>query len=373
MDSTDRQIAVIALSQLKGVTGAFLQLMRERNIQPEEFIRQSNEEKGTSLGLAQMPCWRDSDIAKAVATATAESRFCIEHNIKVLSPCLDGFPRRLDILQDPPRCLFMLGDTDLDATHILSIVGTRKVTQQGARFCSNFVGDISSSIPDAVIVSGLAYGTDAEAHKAALENRLPTVGVLAHGLGMIYPAAHRQLAKRIVSNGGALITEYLSSTQPYRGQFLERNRIIAALSDGVMVVESAIKGGAMSTAAAALDFDRIVMAMPGRRTDAMSEGCNMLIRHMKAILTCDAHQACDSLGWKAESKSAEIQQPTLFKQPSEELRPLYDILQQSQEPIGIDTLMVITKLSLPRLTTMLFLLEEDGFVTRLPNNRYGAI
>lgn len=362
--------AVIALSQLKGADIPFLQTLRERGIAPEAFLRMSVHDQGATTGLAHMPRWERASIDRALKKGEEETCFCMAHGIRVLSPAIEGYPRRLDILDDAPRCLFMLGDTDLDAINVIGIVGTRRITARGVQFCTSFVKDLADrAVSPPVIVSGLAYGTDAEAHKAALDNGLPTVGVLAHGLGMIYPAAHRELAKKIISSGGALVTEYLSGEKPFRGNFLERNRIIAALADGVMVVESAIKGGAMNTARSALNYGRTVMAVPGRPADAMSLGCNELIRSSVAALTMEAGQACDSLGWETKDNAVE-DTPTLFREPDEDLMPVYRLLQESAEPVGVDTIMVRTGIPMPRLSTMLFMLEEDGFVSRLPNNRY---
>lgn len=365
--------AVIALSRLKGVGAPFLQILNEKGISAAEFLAMTPAQQGAACSLAQMPQWSEAEIREAKATGEKEALFCQRHKVKILSPILDGYPRRLAILDEAPTVLFVLGNADLDALHIIGVVGTRRITPPGDRFCRKFVKELGYLVTNPLIVSGLAYGTDAAAHQSALDNNLPTAAVLAHGLSMIYPAPHRQLAERILHQGGALISQYLSEQKPFRGNFLQRNRVIAALSDGVMIIESAMKGGAMNTAHAAFDFSRSVMALPGRPTDAMSEGCNHLIRHQIATLTTDARQACHTLGWETAKEKPQTADPTLFRQPDSELMPVYTLLQQSDAPVGIDFIMMKCGLPPARLTAMLFALEEDGFIVRLPNNRYTII
>lgn len=370
----ERIRATIALSRLKGVDSAFCARMAERSVAPESFIAMTPERQCASLGMAALPAWDDAELENAKAVAAREYDFCKRHHITILSPLLGNYPRRLAILDAMPVCLFKLGNADLDAPYSISIVGTRKLTALGARFTKSFVDDLGCLVSSPLIVSGLAYGADAAAHNAALDAGLPTVAVLAHGLGMIYPARHRELAKRILHSEGALVTEYLYNDKPFRGHFLQRNGLIAALADGVMVVESAVKGGAMNTARYGLEFSRAVMAMPGRPSDPMSEGCNMLIRRNVAELTLDARQACESMGWKTETDNeADKSQPTLFREPDDMLMPLYSILRDAQQPLGFDTLMGRTGLTAPRLSNMLFMLEEEGFITRLPNNRFESL
>lgn len=361
---------IIALTQLKGVDSRLLMRLREKGISASEFLSMSASSQGEACGLLSLTPWSESDILHARQTGEKESAFCQRHNIKVLSPICDDYPRRLDVLDYAPPILFMLGNADLDALHIIGVVGTRRVTPLNHKFTQDFVEELGQLVHNPVIVSGLAYGVDAAAHTAALDNELPTIAVLAHGLSMIYPAAHRTLAEKIVNAGGGLLTQYLSSEKPFKGKFLERNRIIAAISDGVLVVESAIKGGAMNTAHAASDFSRTVMAVPGRPGDAMSEGCNQLIRNQIAVLTSNARQACDSLGWAIAAKGDKKEDPTLFREPDAELLPIYKVIQESSEPVGIDFLTVKCGLPPSRISSMLFFLEEEGFVLRMPNNRY---
>ncbi len=364
--------SVIALSRLKGVDAPLMSLLNERGVEASDFLAMTPAGRGEALGLIQSPsAWTQAEIRDAFETGKREAEFCSRHHIRVLSPLLDNYPRRLSILDDTPSVLFVLGKVDPDALRILSIVGTRRLTPSGERYCRKLVEDLAELKTGALIVSGLAYGTDACAHSAALDNGLPTAGVLAHGLAMIYPAAHRALAERILGSGGGLVTHYLSGDKPFRGRFLERNRVIAALSDGVMVVESAVKGGAMNTARAALQYDRSVMAMPGRPSDPMSEGCNLLIRRGAAILSTDAREVCETLQWTLAPQSPP--EDVLFREPDASLMPVYSILLDSPDPVGIDLIMVKTGLRAAQVSAMLFTLEEEGFALRLPNNRFTTV
>lgn len=361
---------VIALSCLRGTSTQILTTLLDKDISPTRFLAMTPSQQGAALGLTQIPVWDENDLREAKAIGKREAEFCNRHRIRVISPFFNNFPRRLAILDNAPTLLYMLGEADLDALHVIGIVGTRKITAAGLRFTQSLVKDLGTLVNQPLVVSGLAYGTDAAAHTAALDNNLPTLGVLAHGLSMIYPAAHRQLAEKIIAAGGGLLTQYHSIDKPFRGHFLERNRIIAALSDGVLVVESAIKGGAMNTAHAAFDFDRAVMAVPGRPSDPMSEGCNHLIRKQIAMLTTDARQACDAMGWETNDAVEKENSPVLFREPEADLLPVYNVIQQSEVPVGIDELTLRCRISPSQIAAKLFALEEEGFVTRLPNNRY---
>jgi DNA processing protein len=190
---------------------------------------------------------------------------------------------------------------------------------------------------------------------------------------MIYPAQHRDLAMRIVSSGGALVSEYLAGVKPFKPHFLQRNRIVAGLCDATFVVESKVKGGAMSTASLAFNYSREVLALPGRHNDQMSAGCNLLIRQGKATITCSAREALDSLGWNPSSPAslaAPAQQPSLFCNLDGNRRKVYDLLSATSQPVGVDMLVSHTALTLVELASLLYDMEMEGIIMRLPNNRY---
>lgn len=185
---------------------------------------------------------------------------------------------------DAPLALFYRGNADLNTLHIINIVGTRHATPYGQDICTRFLADLSVLCPNTLIVSGLAYGIDIHAHRAALQNHFKTIGVLAHGLDRIYPAEHRKTAISMLEQGG-LLTEFTSGTNPDRQNFVKRNRIVAGMSDATVVIESAAKGGALITAELAESYHRDCFAFPGRCNDEYSIGCNNLIRKTKQCLS----------------------------------------------------------------------------------------
>lgn len=225
------------------------------------------------------------------------------HNIRTLFLTDSCYPPLLSEAVDAPVLLFVLGNADLSATPAVSLVGTRRCTAYGTNFCKQFVTELAPQFPGADIISGLAYGIDAAAHTAALENNLQTVAVVAHGLDMIYPAAHRDLASRIIASGGAVVSEYPTGVKPLQGNFLKRNRIVAGLSELTIVAESEVRGGAMSTANLAFSYSREVMALPGRASDISSSGCNLLISREKARIYISMPETIKLMGWKPLPRS----------------------------------------------------------------------
>ncbi len=233
--------------------------------------------------------------------ANGEMEFLNRYSIRTLSYGEEGFPNRVAATPDSPTLLFAKGDIEFnDDSKWISIVGTRKASERGYYNCNKIVEQIAEEFPSAVIVSGLAYGIDITAHRAALKHGLRSVGVVAHGLDMLYPATHRDSAKQMIESGGAVITEFISGTTIQRPYFVQRNRIIAALSDLTIVVESAGKGGSLITADIADSYDREVFACPGALEDKNYEGCNRLIKNNKASLYQDISDIKYIMDWKSE-------------------------------------------------------------------------
>ena len=280
------------------------------------------------------------------------------------------YPTRLSVADDAPVFLYQLGQTDLDSRHVINVVGTRKPTPYGIEFASNLVAELAAYFPDLVVVSGLAYGIDAAAHRAALEANIATVGVVAHGLNMIYPAAHREFAREIIRKGGSLLTEYPFGESPYRQRFLERNRIVAALSDVTVVVESDLKGGAMSTANTAFSYSRDVMALPGRITDKLSAGCNYLIRKQKAHIITSAADLIELAGWQPLDLKFDTSQRNLFPELDGDQHLIYEALRYEREPMQADRLHQLTLIPISRLMSVLGEMEFDGIIIRHPGARF---
>ncbi|MBR5812291.1 MAG: DNA-protecting protein DprA [Alistipes sp.] len=313
------------------------------------------------------------DIAQSIASkcgmreAEREVLYCQRHGITPVAYDSAQYPHLLRGTNDFPAVLYVMGDVSVLSRRAVGFVGTRKVTPYGQRMCNMLVGELAEVVPDALIVSGLAFGVDGEVHRAALINGLPTVGVLANTLPSVSPAAHRALAADIVSRGGALVTELNSQTKQNGNLYIPRNRIIAGISAGVVVVETPESGGSLSTAAFADGYGRSVMAVPGRATDNSSRGCNMLIRNRKAQAVMSGRDIASELMWELELTS----EPA----PQREKLPLTDqeqslLVHFGQEPITIDALQVASGLSLGELSLLLMNLELSGAVRQLPGKQY---
>lgn len=301
-----------------------------------------------------------------------ELDFTLKNNIKPLF-CDDAeFPSRLKECDDAPSLIYTLGKCNLNAKHIVSIVGTRRATAYGQRFTSELVSGLASLLDDIVIVSGLAYGIDVAAHKAALENGIPTVAVVAHGLKTIYPADHREVAKRIVHNGGAIVTEYCADAPIHRGNFLARNRIVAGIADATIIVESDEKGGAMVTASIAYAYNRDVFAAPGRVTDRYSSGPLKLITLNRAALIRSAEDLIEQMNWVKKSiipTSASKMKIFNPENLGEEQKKIVEYLRYNNGATVNDMVSALG-MSYSLLSARLMEMEMDDILTALPGAAY---
>lgn len=301
----------------------------------------------------------------------AELDFMHRHGIDVLDRTTDGWPARLSGCFDAPAALFRLGRCPLDLPHTVAIVGTRRATVTGTDFTRRLVLDLADRLDGLCIISGLAYGIDVAAHQAALEAGVPTIAVVAHGLNTIYPAEHRDVARRIVQQGGAIVSEYVSGTPGRRGNFLDRNRIVAGLSDVTVVAESAQHGGSLVTARHALRYGRKVVAAPYRWNDAAGRGCNELIASGNARMILDAEGLMDIAGWtecaKARAEAARLDLATPVLTP--EMKRITDRLRQSPDDT-LSELSQVLQMPVNELSALLMEMEMDDLLTALPGSRY---
>ena len=301
-----------------------------------------------------------------------ELQFIEKNHIRPLIYGEEEYPKRLLDCQDAPALLFQLGDTSLDDKHIISIVGTRSCTQYGRDMVHRFVNELNEAFPDLIVVSGLALGIDVESHKAALDCGARTVGVVAHGLDRIYPSQHRSVAKEMLQNQGSLITEYMTGTEPERGNFLARNRIIAGLSDAVIVAESKDVGGSLVTASISLDYGRDVYAFPGRVGDSRSEGCNRLIRLNRAGLITCAQDFIEAMNWDTshcQKKSIQHSIPFEEENLTPNARLILDALRDRGDLL-LSQLSEATGLDHATLYEELLDLEMDGKIRSTPGGLY---
>lgn len=360
----------IALSMTPGISAEVVRCLAEKGISYSDFFSLNMPDLSALLGPSHDSRFENAHREEALFRARSEVEFVRRHSIRTLFLLDEDYPFLLREIPDAPVVLYVIGKADLNGTPALNLVGTRRCTAYGTSFCASFVRDFAPYYPDAMIVSGLAYGIDASAHCAALENGLSTVAVMAHGLDTVYPAAHRDLARRIISAGGAIVSEYPSGTRPFQRNFLQRNRIVAGLCELTFVVESEIKGGAMSTANQAFSYGREVMALPGRHSDKTSSGCNLLIARNKAHIFTSVPDLMNLMGWRIPALDILPPQKVLFPELEGDQGKVYQFLAKKASPVFIDEIHAATGISMPALMSALTELEFEGIISKLPGARY---
>ncbi len=295
-----------------------------------------------------------------------EISFIEKYKITPLFISDKNYPQRLLNCYDSPAILYYKGNADLNTSKIVAVVGTRNNNEYGKSICEKFIEELANE--NVLIVSGLAFGIDSVAHKTAIKNNLQTVGVLAHGLDTIYPAQNASLAKQMSTQGG-LLTEFRSQTKPDRQNFPSRNRIVAGISDTIVVIETGIKGGSLITAELGNGYNKDVFAFPGRTTDTKSEGCNYLIKNNKAGLISSAQDLLENMGWTQAKKISAKKQRELFIEFTPDEKIIVEIL-QSQDQVHIDELYFKSKLNSSKVAAALLMLEMQNVVISLPGKIY---
>lgn len=302
--------------------------------------------------------------------AEAEYDYLLKEKIVLTYFMDEAYPTYLQHCVDGPILLFQSGNIDLKNKKIISVVGTRNITSYGTAFCEAFIEEIAPLDP--IIVSGFAYGVDIAIQKSANEKGLQTIGCLAHGLNQVYPKAHKKYVSPIEKNGG-LLTEFWSTSNPDRENFLKRNRIIAGMSEATIVIESAEKGGSLVTADIANGYNREVFAVPGRSTDKFSKGCNDLIKRQKAHMLTSAAELVYLLGWELEEKQEKTAvQKQLFVELDETEQTIYSYLQLNGKQL-LDTVALECNLPIFKTSSTLFNMEMKGVVRPLPGKLFEAI
>ncbi len=298
--------------------------------------------------------------------AAKEYDYIVKNNIEHCSFLDSSYPQNLLNCVDGPLLLFQKGRINLEKKRIISVVGTRNSTRYGLEFCNSLMKAIQPYNP--VIVSGFAYGIDILAQKAAINNGLQTVACLAHGLNQIYPREHLEYVKAVQDHGG-FYSEFWSSSSPERMNFLQRNRIIAGISDATVVIESSSKGGSLVTADIAHSYNREVFAVPGRTTDRFSEGCNNLIKTQKAQMIVSGDDLAEQLGWNRDIQHLTTQQKRLFTDLEMEEELLFNYMSK-QGTKSVDQISVDCGLTVNRTLNLLFGMELKGLIQGLPGKMY---
>lgn len=303
------------------------------------------------------------------AAAEQELRYCERHAIRPLASTDADYPALLREIPDYPHILYLQGDPAALSGRLLAVVGTRSASPYGQEQCRRLIEELAARIPDLVIVSGLAYGIDAAAHRAALAYGLRTVAVVANPLPQVTPVPHTHLAREIIEAGGAVVTELHSQTKQKGVYFLARNRLIAGLAAGTLLIESPAGGGSLNTAAHADSYHRTVMAVPGRPTDRQAQGTNHLIRSHKAQLVTSADDILEELMWDFGEHPATFAPPPATEQLTKDEAGLLGCFRTS-DPLSIEELRELTGLEAGELTALLIGLELAGKVRLVPGNRY---
>ncbi|MDY4498498.1 MAG: DNA-processing protein DprA [Prevotella sp.] len=332
----------------------------------EELLPESSQRLKDIIGGN----WND-----AIAYAKNEMEFCQKNNISILCYGDNDYPQRLNECPDAPVVLYYKGNANLNCHHVINIIGTRHCTNYGSDVICRFISDLKKLCPEVLIVSGLAYGVDINAHKYALDNGFNTVGVLAHGLDTLYPSMHRETATKMIEQGG-LLTEYMSNTRIDKQNFIRRNRIVAGISDACILVESAKHGGGLITARISQDYGRDVFAVPGRTSDHYSQGCNSLIHDNQASLLLSAEDFVLSMGWEndkilEEAKSRGIEL-SLFPELTDEQQAIANTLEKFGD-LQLNILMIKTGFTIGKLNQLLFEMEMNGIVRPMAGGNYHLI
>lgn len=302
------------------------------------------------------------------SAAEEEIRFIEKFNIRPLFITDENYPRRLLNCYDSPTLLFYKGEADLNTSWIIAVIGTRNHTEYGKQVTEKLLKELAGL--HVTVVSGMAFGIDALAHKASIKNNLPTIGVLAHGLDQIYPPEHNHLAKDMIKQGGGLLTEFRSGTKPDKHNFPTRNRIVAGMSDATIVIETGIKGGSMITAELANGYNKDVFAYPGRVSDQKSAGCNYLVKTNKAMLLTDAKELIEVMGWKENpQKPGTRRQREIFIELSAEEKAIVAILNE-KETVHIDEINLKSGLSSSHTAAAILSLELQNLVACMPGKMY---
>ena len=309
----------------------------------------------------------------ALRKAEQELTFIAQHGIKTYFYQDSNYPYRLFQCVDAPLLLYGKGNMDVNPQRAVSIVGTRMPSERGKEWCRRFVLDLAQQLPGLTIISGLAYGIDVVAHRAALEAGIPTLIVPAHGLDRIYPAVHRSVAVSALEKGGVL-TEYMHLTEPERYHFVARNRIVAGMADALVVVESKARGGSLITAQMAQDYNRDVFALPGRYNDATSEGCNRLIQSNRAQLITCAEDLISAMQWQPKChQPVQTTMTDMLYDLTPNQQAILNKLRETEDGWHVNQLVVETQLPYNEVVAELMMMELQGIVRGLPGGMWRRV
>lgn len=363
---------ILALQKIEGVGDIVAKKLINHCGSAKEIFSAKSQQLRSIDGIGEVLI-KNLKEKSAFQKAEAELKFIEKENISVIYFKDKNYPERLKHCIDGPVLLFQSGNIDFENKKIISIVGTRNITSYGTEFTKKLIEDLTVFNP--IIVSGFAYGVDIVAHQAAMDNNLQTIGVLAHGLNQIYPKTHKKYVSKMEQNGG-FMTEFWSSSNPDKENFVRRNRIVAGISEATIVIESAEKGGSLITANVANDYSRDVFAVPGRTTDKYSQGCNDLIKTQRAHLLTSAADLAYILNWELEiasnSRNDKSIQKQLFVTLEHDEQKVYDYLMKNGKQL-LDIIALECDFPIFKISTILLNMELKGVIRPLPGKLFEAL
>jgi len=365
----------IALTRMKYFNLASLQQLYLQAGSATELIAHSRDIRAIVPDASEKLVEAFANIDEPLRRAEVEMAWCKENGAQIITFNDANYPQRLRECGDAPLILYYKGTSDLNALRVISIVGTRHCTNYGKDLIQKFISELRQFNPNILIVSGMAYGIDICAHNNALDNGFDTVAVLAHGLDTLYPAHHKETAKRMLTQGG-LLTEFMTMSNADKRNFIQRNRIVAGIADATLVVESAAKGGGLITASIARSYGREVFAFPGAIGQPYSEGCNQMIRDNKATLLTSAEDLVKAMGWTADQQSEAQRQKGIERQLFPDLNAaelqIVETLRQNND-LTINSLSAQSRTPIDQLPALLFSLEMKGVLRLQAGNIYHLI
>jgi DNA processing protein len=360
----DEQLYQIALSLIPNLAIKDIRAILDKFGTAEAVFKKENVKGIANLKTEAKKALLNGSLLSA---AEKELRNMRENRIKGRFVLDEDYPYRLRECSDAPIMLYSRGVHELKAKKVISVVGTRKATPLGKETTQLLIKDLATHFPDLLVVSGLAYGVDVIAHQSALQYGLQTIGVLAHGLNELYPPSNRRVAEDMLLKNGALVSEYPWGTPSLSYRFRERNRIIAGLCDVCIVIESAIDGGSLITARFAREYNRDVLAFPGRSIDKLSSGCNDLIKQRSAALIESAEDVIREMNWISSIKRKNRQQKLFSELPSTQ-KMILDLL-KAGEILQVNELSIQSNLKVNELLAHLLEMEMEGLTESLPGGR----
>ncbi|MCK0130331.1 DNA-processing protein DprA [Flavobacteriaceae bacterium F08102] len=358
---------LLALTNSEGVGPVVARKLLDHFGTAKQVFHERNNCRATIPGVR--PKFLSSIFTKFnLLNAERELKYINDNQLSYCHISDTNYPPRLKNCPDAPLLLFYKGAINFNIQRSLSIVGTRQMTAYGKATLKNLMTDLKAYNP--LIVSGLAYGVDIYAHRLAMEHDMSTIGVVAHGLDRIYPAAHKPIADQMLAKGG-ILTDFWSGTNPERENFVKRNRIVAGISQATIVIESAEKGGSLITADLANSYHRDVFAVPGRVTDAFSVGCNQLIKTNRAAVLTSAKDIAYILNWERHTESQNIQHELFIELPPGEKQVYQYLLKEGKTQL--DLISLYCKLPTYKIASILFNLEMKGMIRPSPGKFFEAI